>query len=247
MMRGPAWGAALAALVAGSGCSPSPPTPPVASGSLPLSDIVITLLARSNGDVAQFIVNLTGGDQSDVVLGGGDALAVTGPGGVQEALVAFPGGSGDQAPTVSAGVFGSGYVAEIQTAATDFQLVFQHAGAAVTSPITLPPAFALTGPAAQVSRAAPIQIAWDEAPPPVATSVAVIGGCLASPIQRSLSPDPGALALQPGDLFVDASTAQCTVAFEVSHTTTASLAGGLYVTSSATFAQIRTIPVDTAP
>lgn len=64
-------------------------------------------------------------------------------------------------------------------------------------------------PAAPVSRAQRIPIAWDKDSAPNGTELTLFSPCLLSGIARDFTFDPGAYEVQPADLFVEEGTADC--------------------------------------
>ncbi len=178
-MRFPALAAVL--LASASGCSES--YEPRASTTFMPAELSLFAELRTNGGTAQVLVTMLG-DGSPVTLENPDRLIFAEPGGPEQALADG----------------GFGYVGQLETSATEFELVFARESQRFVSKLVAPPPFSLLGPSAPSSRASPIPINWDAAAGTFETWVEVTSPCLSWPISRYFAEDTGAYAIQPADL-----------------------------------------------
>jgi hypothetical protein len=208
------------------------PVAPLSSAELSAGAITLSATLRSNGGVAQILASPLH-EQQIVELTGGDALLFASAGGPEQPLTRFEGS----------------YLGQLSTEAVDFDLIFARGGGArIVSAITLPPSFALTAPAAPVSRADPIPIAWDPPDGPRGVVLEIRGPCLTQPVVRPFEVDTGAYDIQPADLFVVAGTDACDLEVTVTRWGAAQdLAPELAPASRASVQQIRTVAIATMP
>ncbi|HVK71040.1 MAG TPA: hypothetical protein VM694_41575, partial [Polyangium sp.] len=141
---------------------------------------------------AQVLVTMLG-DGTSVTLDTTDHLSLIEPGGPEQALVAG----------------GFGYVAQLETSATELDLVFSRGSQRFVSKLVAPAPFSIVVPSAPASRASPIPINWDAADGTFETWLDVTAPCLSWPISRYFAEDPGVYAIQPADLAIEPGTAGC--------------------------------------
>lgn len=190
-------GLGLAALLLFAVACDGEPEAPHTSSELPTEALSLEVALRSNGSVAQMVVSLFG-DNSAIPLSGKDQLLFGPAGGPSQPLTSFE--SADS----------SAYVGQLATDAVDFELVLARSGGArVVSTFSLRAPFALSVPAAPVSRAERIPITWDKDSEPEGMQLNIFSPCLRSGITRDFTFDPGAYDVQPADLFVAEGTADC--------------------------------------
>ena len=219
------------ALILVAGCS-NAPVQPVASNTLSTSAIELTASIRSDGSLAQmFVTPIQGEGGYAITLTGGDALLVSVGGGPDQPLARFE----------------SQYLGQLPTGAVDFEIIFLRKSMRIASAITLPPPFALAGPAAPASRSQPIPITWDAGTGSYATSLQITAPCLTRIIARKLEPDPGAFSIQPADLFVSPGTGPCDFKVELTRSFAGKMAPELDPSSGASASQIRTVTIPTVP
>lgn len=222
----------LLALILGftPGCSDDPDTLPTSADFEP-SQISLLAEFETNGGTAQILV-LVSGDGYPATLGGNDALLVSVPGEPETHLAAA----------------GLQYVTQLETTSTEVDLVFARGETRFVSHIAAPPPFALSGPSAPASRAAPIPVTWDTGVGTYETWLEVASSCLAWPITRHFTEDIGAFEIQPADLEVLSNTNDCD--FRVWVTRSASggqIAAGLATSPAPGGRQIRSIVIPTLP
>ena len=186
---------------------------------------------RTNGGTAQVLVTVLG-DGTSITLENPDRLSLAEPGGPEQSLVAG----------------GFGYVAQLETSATEFDLVFSRGSQRFVSKLVAPAPFSIVVPSAPASRASPIPINWDAADGTFETWLDVTAPCLSWPISRYFAEDPGVYAIQPADLAIEPGTAGCD--FRVWVTRSASsgtIAPGLGASPAPGGLQTRSISIPTSP
>jgi len=203
-----------------------------ASEAWAISEIALSVELRSNGNLAQVIVIPTAA-QGQVVLEltGEDSLSLALPGGAEQRLTWFS----------------SSYLGQMETGATEFEVVFQRGAERIRGALLLPDPFALSGPAGSVSRSDPIPVTWEAGP--YTPRLEVRGLCLEwRSIYRDFSFDPGAYEIQPADLDVGVDETTCELVVQVSRSDNPSFAlPGMSSSGHARTSQIRTITITTNP
>lgn len=198
----------LAALIVFAVACDGEPAVPSTSSKLPTDTISLGVELRSNGGLAQIVVMLF--HETDVTsLSGDDALLFGPASDPSQQLTRFESERThyieDQAENQRS------YVGQLATDALDFELILsRRGGVRLVSTFTLPAPFALSVPAAPVSRAQIIPITWDADSGPHQTQLDIASPCLLQRIVRSFEFDPGAYEVQPADLFLDEGTMDCT-------------------------------------
>ncbi|MRG91998.1 hypothetical protein [Polyangium spumosum] len=188
-MRSPA----LAFLLLASAPACSEPYEPPTTREFSPAEIGILAELRTNGGTAQVLATLIG-DGMWIELASPDRLTFAEAGGPEVPLVAAD----------------ARYVAQIETSATQFELVLSRGDERAVTNLVTPPPFLLSGPSTTVSRASPIPITWDVASAGAfETWVEVAAACLSYPILRHFSQDIGAYEIQPADLALAPGTAEC--------------------------------------
>ncbi|MDC3954197.1 hypothetical protein [Polyangium jinanense] len=221
----------LAVLLLASAPACSEPSEPRGSTTFTPAELSLFAELRTNGGTAQVLVTLLG-DGTSVTLENPDRLSLEAPGGPAQTLV--PGGFG--------------YVAQLETTATEFDLVFSRGSERFVSKLVAPPPFSIVVPSATASRASPISIHWDAADGTFETWLDVTAPCLSWPISRYFVEDPGVYAIQPADLAIEPGTMDCD--FRVWVTRSASsgtIAPGLGAAPAPGGMQTRSILIPTSP
>ena len=166
----------LAALLLASAAGCGEPEEPPTTAAFEPAEISLYAELRSNGGLAQMIVNVLA-DGASVELGEGDGLLFSEKGGATQEL-SFSGNS---------------YVGQLETSATEFEFSFARGAARLSSALLTPPPLSLSGPAAPATRSAPIPITWGPAGGATFdTWLDVAGACLSWPISRSFSSEAAA-------------------------------------------------------
>ncbi|MDI1431320.1 hypothetical protein [Polyangium sorediatum] len=221
----------LAVLLLASAPACSEPSETRGSSMFTPDELSLFAELRTNGGTAQVLVTLLG-DGTSITLDNTDHLSLIEPGGPEQALVAG----------------GFGYVAQLETSATELDLVFLRGTELFVSKLVAPPPFSIVVPSAPASRASPIPINWDAADGAFETWVDVTAPCLLWPITRYFAEDPGVYAIQPADLAIEPGTAGCD--FRVWVTRSASsgtIAPGFGESPAPGGLQIRSVSISTSP
>ena len=220
------------ALIAPSGCDGEDSLEAVASAGLSTSSITLSALLRGNGEVVQAVASLRDPEGYPVTLTGGDELFLSAPGGPEARLVEYDGA----------------HYTELETGALTLELVLARGGERVVSPISLPPGFALSGPAEPASLSQPIPIAWEAAAYDQPMRLDIGGPCLSAWVTRSFGQDPGGYTIYPADLAVDAGVESCDLIVEATRSVmNVTLASALGASSLASVEQVRVLSIATSP
>jgi hypothetical protein len=205
--------AVVAALIFFAVACGGEPEPPSASSGLPAEAISLGVELRSNGGLAQIVVRVFR-EFGAVILSGEDQLLFSQASGPPQPLTRFE----SERPNAREGETEDelrnrsqiSYVGQLATGATEFELVLSRKGGVrVISTLTLPAPFALSVPAAPVSRAQLIPITWDADSGPSQTRLEIGAPCLRQGIWRSFEFDPGAYQVQPADIFLTEGSMDC--------------------------------------
>lgn len=204
----------LAALIScAAACSNELSPPPPTSSELPTSAISLDVALQSNGAVVQIVVTLL--HESAVTSLSGEDQLLFGPAGApSQELTRFErervSDTEDVDESDRARRSQSAYLGQLPAGATELELVLSRGdGARAVSAFTLPSPFALSVPAAPVSRAQPIPLTWDVGTDPYNARLEIDSPCLTQWIARGFEFDPGAFEVQPADLFLAEGTADC--------------------------------------
>ncbi|MDI3282420.1 hypothetical protein [Polyangium sp. 15x6] len=220
---------AVLLLASATACS----EPAETRGSTSFAPDELSLFAelRTNGGTAQVLVTMLG-DGTGVTLENPDRLSLEEPGGPAQTLV----------PN------GFGYVAQLETTATAFDLVLSRGSERFVSKLVAPPPFSIVVPSATASRASPIPIHWDAADGAFETWLDVTAPCLSWPISRYFVEDPGVYAIQPADLAIEPGTTDCDFRVWITRSSSSgTIAPGLGASPAPGGMQTRSILIPTSP
>lgn len=221
---------AVLLLASAPACS-SEPTEPRTSTTFTPAELSLFAELRTNGGTAQVLVTMIG-DGTSITLESPDRLSLEEPGGPAQTLVSS----------------GFGYVAQVETSATELDLVFSRGSERFVSKLVAPPPFSIVVPSATASRASPIPINWDAADGAFETWLDVTAPCLSWPISRFFGTDPGVYAIQPADLAIEPGSSDCDFRVWITRSSSSgTIAPGLGASPTPGGMQTRSILIPTSP
>ena len=193
--------------------------------ALPTSELALGATIRSNGAVTQIEASLFKADLHPVTLAAPDRLLVA-LGSLEAELVPFQGH----------------HLGQVAASGTDAAVILERAGGErITSHVTLPPLFVLSGPPDPLDVSQPVVITWESDPGDFHTRVEVDSDCF-STIFGDFDADPGTFAFTVPPLSHPADATGCDITVEVTRSLAADMpASGLAPGAKSNTSQIRTL------